>query len=75
MIKSNINCILKIKLLNMDYFLYGYFNLEKSFDNLNLKFISICYSIGKVISLLFYVFCYIFVQMSDFKIDESDDYK
>lgn len=56
----------------MDYFLHGYFNLEKSFDNLNLKPTSVCYSIGKVTSS-----CPLStpVQMNDFRIDESDDYK
>lgn len=44
-------------MLNMDYFLHGYFNLEKSFDNLNLKPTSVCYSTGKVTSSLSHAPC------------------
>lgn len=58
----------------MDYFLHGYFNLEKSFDNLNLKPTSVCYSTGKVTSSLSHAPCHTPVQMNDFRIDESDDY-
>lgn len=64
----------KKNVLNMAYYLYGYFNLEKSFDNFNLS-AGDYYSTGKVTISLSRAPCHTPVQMNDFRIDENDDYK